>query len=371
MDMNVEVLIYIYGAVCVCMIAFNIVYSIMLRGSEVRMERRSARIWQSVSRELERIRRIGSMSPEHLRYLERIMRRVNNLIALSMVLEERFNKGDEAESEYLRQIRPEIISAANVYRDRENVQAGYFAWFLACYTRGRSLGLDALENTLLDYMRKPNVYCRFNALSALYNFADAGHIAQALYIQDDGRVFLHDKLITDGLLSFKGDHKQLIAQLLAQLNSYTPRTQLGILNYIRFQSGDYKDEMFKIMQDASADKELRLAAIRYFGKYRYEPALKPILDFASDRDELNWEYSTVACGALTEYAGEEVIAALKIALHSSNWYVRYSAAQSLQRHDVDYSDVVDVAAGNDRYAREMMMYWLESRNIHAQEAQAL
>ena len=55
--------------------------------------------------------------------------------------------------------------------------------------------------------------------------------------------------------------------------------------------------------------------------------------------------------------------ALKRALHSGNWYVRYAASASLEALDVRYEDMIDIVAGNDRYAREMMTYRLESRRI--------
>lgn len=41
----------------------------------------------------------------------------------------------------------------------------------------------------------------------------------------------------------------------------------------------------------------------------------------------------------------------------------YAASASLEALDVRYEDMIDIVAGNDRYAREMMTYRLESRRI--------
>ena len=71
------------------------------------------------------------------------------------------------------------------------------------------------------------------------------------------------------------------------MTRYSPHTQLAILNYIRFRSGDYQREMYEIMMDKKAHKELRLAAIRYCGKYPYEPAYGPLLAFVEDKDAPN------------------------------------------------------------------------------------
>ena len=42
--MNVEVMLYVYGFVCASMIVFNVVYNLLLKRSEPRLERRSPAI---------------------------------------------------------------------------------------------------------------------------------------------------------------------------------------------------------------------------------------------------------------------------------------------------------------------------------------
>lgn len=361
--MKVEVMIYIYGAVCVCMIAFNIVYNLFLRGSTPRMERRCRKIGNSMEAQLAEIRAGRPVEEAYMDDLRRRLGRVANLMAFHRVLQENLSREPAVCREYMRQTRPVILYLAFVYRQKEYTQAGYFAYVLSCYTAERQMAMDSLQDVLLDYVKKPNLYCRFNALKALYHFASPEHIVEALLLQDDGGVFFHEKLITEGLLSYVGDHEQLIAMLWEKFPSYTVHTQHAILNYIRFRSGNYKSEMYTILEDPAADKELRLAAVRYFGKYPHEPARAWLLKFVEDKDPTHWEYATVAASALPAYPDSEAIYVLKEALHSGNWYVRSAAAQSLEQMHVDYTDVMDIAAGSDRYAREMMLYRLESRKL--------
>lgn len=51
------------------------------------------------------------------------------------------------------------------------------------------------------------------------------------------------------------------------------------------------------------------------------------------------------------------------AMHSPNWYVRYNASASLEAHGLSYEEMMDVLSGNDRYAREMLNYRLESKRL--------
>ena len=84
-----------------------------------------------------------------------------------------------------------------------------------------------------------------------------------------------------------------------------------------------------------------------------------LLDFVNDQDPAAWEYATVAVSALGRYEGEAVVQALKEAIKSPNWYIRYAAAQSLEAHHLSYDLLTDIVNGNDRYAREMMLYRME------------
>ena len=95
--------------------------------------------------------------------------------------------------------------------------------------------------------------------------------------------------------------------------------------------------------------------------YYYLPAKQPLLEFVSSPDELNWEYAAISATALSNYTGEDVDAALVRAIHSSNWYVRYNAAISLESHGMTYEEMLAAVGPGDRYAREMLAYRLESR----------
>ena len=362
--MRVEVMIYIYGAVCVSMIVFNMIYNLLLKGSELRLNKRSRSMCSQVEAQLARVRQGKPVEETHKAYLRHKLRRVKNLIAFDRVLKPMVEDGtDPAVQAYLTQIQSVALYLGLVYGKRENMQAAYFSYILSLYMLQKHMPLQSIQEVLLDYVAKDNLYCRVNGLQALYAFGNVDHILTALKLQDRGEVFLHEKILTEGLLTFTGDHDELIHRLWEQFSTFSSRTQLAILNYIRFRTGGYAREMLEIMGDTEEEKELRLAAIRYFGRYPYAPALNMMLAFAEDCDPMNWEYATVSVSALAAYPREQVLGTLKDALRSANWYVRYAAAVSLETLQVTYDDLLDIMNGTDRYAREMIMYRLESRRM--------
>lgn len=97
--------------------------------------------------------------------------------------------------------------------------------------------------------------------------------------------------------------------------------------------------------------------------YPHPPALPILLRFVRDPDPLRWEYAAISASALARYSGGEVVEALLQAMRSPNWYVRCNASESLEAHQLSDTDLLEVTAGSDRYAREMLLYRLEARTL--------
>jgi hypothetical protein len=58
---------------------------------------------------------------------------------------------------------------------------------------------------------------------------------------------------------------------------------------------------------------------------------------------------------------------LKELLCDRNWYVRYNAANSLERLGVRYEEMIDIFEGRDRYAAEMLRYHLDRKKLKETE----
>lgn len=191
-------------------------------------------------------------------------------------------------------------------------------------------------------------------------------------VQDLGRrdgPVLHEKVVVETLMTFAGDQEALIGQIWSRFEEFPLSLQRALLDFIRFKSGSHCPRMLSLLMDSSRDKELRFAAIRYVGRYPYEPARQALLDFVADGDPLRWEYAAISASSLAWYPGQEVVDALSRAMHSGNWYVRYNAAASLEAHGLSDEEMAR-AAGKDRYAREMLAYRLEVRQRMEEAAKA-
>ena len=364
--MGAEFLLYGYGLVCLSMILFNCLYSLYLRAGDARLERQARRLERAVSAQLQRLREGQEVELRHRRRMSRILARVGNLLAFDRILAQL--PMDEISQQYLRQMQPVILYLATVYRRRENTQAAYFCYFLIRNRLQRHMQMDEVQRVIAGYMDKDSMYCRVNALKALCAFGSAQTVVDVLLDQNRKGTFFHSKVLVETLMTFTGDYQKLIGLLWERLEQFSISFRRAVLDYIRFRSGDYCPQMLKILLDHGQDKELRFSAIRYFGRYPYPPARKTLLEFVSDLDPQRWEYAAISATSLARYPGQDAEEALLRAMHSGNWYVRYNAAASLEALGVTYEQMI-AAAGEDRYAREMLLYRLENRRM-AERARA-
>lgn len=370
--MGAEILLYGYGLVCLSMLGFNLLYNLHLWADDRRLLVRTDTLRRQIDGQLRWLREAPAESAavpgRHLERMCRRLSRVNYLLAFDRLLEEQ-DKEDEAYRVYLTQMQPVFLYLATIYRKRENTQAAYYCHFLARHRLRQYLEMDQIQQVMLSYLEKDSLYCKINALKALCSFGSPASLAEALLkLGKEQEAQIHEKLITEALLTYTGDSTALIQRLWSRMDTFSLQIQRAVLDYIRFQSGNYCGRMLEILRDSRRNKELRLAAIRYFSRYFYPPAQKLLLSFLLDNDPTHWEYAAISASALAGYPGREVVSALVQAIHSTNWYIRSNASISLEAHGLTYEEMLRVLSGNDRYAREMLQYRLESKRLEEQAA---
>lgn len=364
--MGSEVLIYGYGLVCLSMLAFNLIYSLYLRGAGRRTRRRKEHMAAVVVPALS-----GSRVPEgHTERMADMLRQVKDLLALDDYLQ---TLPEEIAGEYITRIAGIFPGLAKYYDGRDDMFCAYFSYFVQRWGRYMTVERRKLAQTISLYANKNSLYCRINALKALCTLGDAEVLLDALvYLaaENEEDFPINDKIVVELLLKFEGDSREFIELIWDRFERFPPLHQRALLDYIRFKSGDYSNKMLDILTDTGRDKELRLSAIRYFTRYPDERARTSLLGFVSDKDPANWEYAAIAASALAEYPGEDSVDVLSEAMHSSNWYVRSNSAESLEKLGFRYEDLLGKAAAEDRYAREMLTYRLETRMLNAERDKA-
>lgn len=362
--MKIEVLIYAYLAICAAMIGFNIVCIFVFRSQEKQLESNSDRLIEIVGQVIGD----GTVTDEHRMFLSHELKKISHLMAFDKTLEELFARNPQQTRAYLRQLTSVFSELTPEYMEKSEVQSAYFPYIIHKYGIFQGQPIPIVADTMLELVQSPSLYVRENALQAIYSMGDGAYTLKALWILNKGSYYHHPKMLTDGLLSYSGDTKQLGDLLWEHFHDFSPQMQRMIADYFRFSSGDHKERMLELLTSQRIDDEVAYSCIRYFGKYAYSPAYPILLRIVEACRHEEWIYTAITASALAVYPGDRTVAVLKELLHNPNWHVRFNASQSLMALGLYYTDMIDVFEGRDRYAGEIMRYRFDQKNMKAKEA---
>ena len=360
--MKVEILIYSYLAICTAMIIFNIVCIFVFRKKDKDIERRSIDFKDGILKQIES----ETIDKKHTDFLCKKLKKINHMMAFDETLEKLYEQMPREVERYISDISSVFVYLTFKYSEKDKIQAAYFPYIIKKYNVFKGVRVDVVVNLLTELVKNTNLYCRENALQALYSIGDADSVINALKILDKRGNFHHTKMIADGLLSYSGDRQVFDEKLWENYSKFSDALKIAVLDYFRFSSGNHAEKMLGIMENEKEDRELRFSAIRYFAKYRYEPALPCLYDFAGT-ESYSWEYKAIAATALGNYPSLQTEEMLKDLLCDKNWYVRYNASGSLEMLGVSYEQMIDIFEGHDRYASEMLRYRFDRKKLKEKE----
>lgn len=366
--MNIENMIYIYLFVCLSMIVFNVFTAIMFKRRDKRTVRVSESFKQRVERQLDRIRLGIPCDARHRRYLASKLKRSGNMIAFDRMLEAVYINDAEAVKRYLSELDSVFVALCAYWCGKDRIEAAFFPYVIKKYRIIAFKTYPTINEMLIGLLDEPSIYCRENAMQALYTTGDSECIMQALKMIDKSELFYHGKLISDGLLNFVGSARELTARMIEAFDDFSVDMQINFLNYMRFSNPDCREFAYSLLCDDKRDDEIHYSAIRYLGKYPYDKAYDKLYALADCSNDGRWEYSAIASSALASYPCERTKERLKSNLSSRHWHVRYNSAEGLERMGTTYSELADILEGEDRYASEILRYRLQRKKADGGES---
>ena len=354
--MIAQFVIVFYFIVCVGIILFNCFIEIISRYRSCVLKRREQRYCEEYRQLfLDNITENKKQEKRLVKELQSTSRLLTFSEALYKVensMPEQFQQGIASVSRLMEELIP-------VYKRKSDMEKACLAYVFAIFHMTKFQAKEIVFPFLFDLLRNKSLYCRENALRALYSSEDIHAVMQALeFLNANEQLLPHKKILVDGLLSFD-KKEELIPLLWKKLSEFHPRMQVNLLDYIRYASSNWKDEMLSMLE-TSQDREIQIACVRYFGRYQDERSVSFLLHHAKEEKEGVWELQNACISALAMYPGPQTLEILKKEIYSKNWYVRHNAAKSLAVLNTDRDALADILQGNDRYAKEMLEYQLDA-----------
>ncbi len=351
---NINYIIYFYIFICLTLLFYNIAYIFYTKIREYVQEERSRR-WQN---ELEHIWNEAECTDQvlqkHRRMLRRKLKKTDQLIAYNNVMEKYL--GNSAVSDYLGRCYEDFLVLAQEYGSRDAMERAFFAYVISLYHSHIGTFSKQMVNILLRYMDNATVYCRENVLHALYAIGDAVAVEHAFMFLDNRGLYHSPKLISDGLMTYKGDKEELAWRLWTRCHMWNESLVIAVIQFVTQLDADFSGEFFRELQQEDTPLELRFAYIRYFQRHA-KPELKSyLISCLEEYDLQNNSLAIAASTALGSYPGEDTVRALEKALKSRSWYVRKNSASSLMHIGIPEKELKQIYARSDRYGKEILEY---------------
>lgn len=257
---------------------------------------------------------------------------------------------------FIQENEPLWIILAKHYSKESAMHQAYFAYVCAVLPIKTESKNSELISIMQEYTNVHSVYTKENALNALYNFGYSEPVVKGLLSLSNHKRGLNHKLITDGLLSYKGNHKELIEKLYSNLPYFSLEIQRGVIDYFSFHGESVQNKLYRFLTMPNIDTDITCAILRYYKKYP-TPEYKPIiLKWASSEYSEDWESVATAISTLSVYPGEDTVSLLFKTIYSKNWYIRKNTAQTLKQLGIERKELTPILEGDDKYAIDQINY---------------
>lgn len=368
--MTVDVIIYICLYVCGCIVVFDLLFAANIRNNESILPRRIVYFEKLLERQLTMSRNVNKNNERLIKKLLSRMQSINWLLAYLHAFKNMQKKydGDIFAIQPLQKFNINLFEKlSEKYAQRNDESKAFFAYIVyEMIPSGEEINSDyrafnRLVRNLAVLMDSDSVYIWCNTFRAIVKMGSVKYVFYALILLD-GRIHLRNsKFFSDYLVEFKGDIYALNEKLLDSLYEFSPEVQVMIINYLRLLPMSVSQEhsypvLYRALCDHNIHGETVIAAIRYFGKHRYEQAHEKLFGFLDlDIEHIKkYNYAAIAASSLSSYSSQTTIDALLKQLSSPDWYVRFNCADSLLLLNVDYETVI--AKNSDRYAKDIFIH---------------
>lgn len=348
----VSIVVYFYIFICIALLVFNIAYIAYSKQHQTRNRKLINKMKKFQLQILNQ--NVRELTVKQKKYLVRRLKKTAGLEAFSKSLEENKKElSEEANDQYLVIGREVFVELTKIYCHRPVMERAFWASFVADYFGNVKDHFQRMGELFLFYFRDSTIYCRENVLRALYVIGKPEDIKRALQIMQAYGWYHHPRLISDGMMIFKGDKEALVRYLWSN-DEWSQGIKIALIQFMTNVSDSFTDLMMNSIN--VEDEEVQFAAIRYFERHPSEKVKSKLIEIV----ESEREPAVAAVLALSVYKDEETKAVLNKAMVSFNWNIRKNAALALLKMGLSPEEEEALKNHPDRYAREMFDYVLES-----------
>ena len=178
MVIRIDYLIYVYMTLCLCMLAYNLFYL----GKNKWMQRRTEKQIQNQARRLQRFLLFPEKTSSDVdEKIKKKLKRTHQLVILEGTVEtlEQNPLTVKPLQAWLLTLKPVFTELIDVYMKKSVMERSYFAYLVTRFGLCGQTSHDPIASAMIQLTAVSSIYCRENALTALYAHGSIEQIVKA------------------------------------------------------------------------------------------------------------------------------------------------------------------------------------------------
>ena len=355
--LKIQYLIYVYMALCACMMIYNIVYTIYNRTTERNIEKQRNGFIKKIRNQFNLIENRIEIVGKHRKYLYNKLKWVHNLLLFEQLLDE---QKENVRKKYLEDVKYIFYDLAIYYQKIDSVKKAYFAYIIGKYKIEDTIDKNIITNTLFMFLEDEAMYCRDNSLKAIIKLGNIYHIIKAFKEINQDSHYYSVELLYENLLEFDGNQQRLAEQMWQEFHAFNENTQIAIMKWISKYKLDYSEEFYKLLENENTSNKIKIEVTKYYKDNIFEKVETLLIQNAKLTGILNRELVIQSAKTLGSYNSLQVKETLKSLLKRNDWDIRVAASESLSILGTSYYELAEIYNGEDNIARRILKYKIQS-----------
>ena len=338
---EIQYLIYIYIALCACMMIFNIIYILYYKSSERFYENENHGISKRINKQFNLLKNNEKVTTSHMKYLYIMLSGTSNLLLFEQCIDKQDKK---LVQKYLDSVQYVFYELASYYQKNDSMKKAYFAYIIGKYEISKNIKDNVVKNNLYMFLDDESVYCRDYSLK---------EIGETNY-------YYYPEVILDDLKQYQGDMSQLTKKMWDEFSEFGENIQIAIIKYITEEHLDYSKEFYELLIEVQTNSKIKIELIKYYRENIYQQVKEILIQNLNLTGIENKEIIIESAKVLQKYGDVDTKEALKMLLKRKDWDIRMVASESLILIGASYYELADIYNGEDEIAREILKYKVQS-----------
>lgn len=228
---------------------------------------------------------------------------------------------------------------------KNNIQKAYIAHLIGKYFGSikDKEKCAVLIEVLYKFMDSKYIYCRINAMEAIFLIGTVKNIIRVMFIINKNKYTYNQEMIVQWLKKARVNKKELAQELFKGFEKYNKNIQISIIKFLSDFPYIGEGKILEKLKDENTLIDVKCEIMRYFQKNKNNEAKNFLMNKLNKEVIIANDLNVKAIGTLGYYEENEVIQLLTKLKEYPDSIIKESAYKSLEkRHSIHKDKLLEL-----------------------------